>query len=54
MLTPHCKGLEKLSTLFSHKLDPADWPGASNGGCHVLFWGFFSEARGERGEEKKE
>ncbi len=51
MLTPHCKGLGKLSTLFSYKLDPADWPGASDGGCHVLV--FFLKLE-EREEEKRE
>lgn len=42
MLNPHCEGLEKLSASFTHKLEPADWPGASGGGC------CFSEAGGER------
>lgn len=49
MLTPHCKGLEKLST-FSHKLDPADWRGASDDDRHVVFFLKLEE----REEEKKE
>lgn len=30
MQAPYCKGLEKLLTLLIHKLDPADWPGATD------------------------
>lgn len=35
MQTLHCKGLEKLSTLFSQKLVPADWLVASIGFCKI-------------------
>lgn len=51
MLTSHCKDLEKLSTSFIHKLDPADWPGAKQWWLPCFF--LFLELK-EREEEKKE
>lgn len=53
MLNPHCRGLEKLSAPFSHKLDPADRQGANNSGCFSFFLKL-EERKKRRNREKME